>query len=174
MMKITAHTNSGIAVADSPPTEIRRSRTLPSWMRRDHAAEDGERHDDDEGQQRELAPRPRARRRGPPTRGGRCAGDSPRSPVRKLAIQSQYCDDQRAVGAQLLVERVDRRLVGERARGSAAPTSPGSTWAARKITMLRMNSVIRPRATRLARKRAMAGSPSLRPGLPLRPSAPPA
>ena len=35
-------------------------------------------------------------------------------------------------------------------------TSPGSTWAAKKITMLSSNSVIRPRPTRLARNRAMA------------------
>ena len=34
-MKITAHTNSGMAVADSPPTEIRRSRMLPSFVAAD-------------------------------------------------------------------------------------------------------------------------------------------
>src|SRR5688500_9519549 len=36
-------------------------------------------------------------------------------------------------------------------------TSPGSTWAARKITTLRSRSVMRPSPKRLARKRAMAG-----------------
>ena len=88
--------------------------------------------------------------------GGRWPTDSPRSPVRKLVIQSQYCTiSGRSVPSSSLSSSTDAWSAnGPRIRRA---TSPGSTWAARKITMLRMNSVIRPRPMRFARKRAMAG-----------------
>ena len=61
MITSTAQTNSGMAVADSPPIEITRSRRLPSFQRREHPAEIAERHDDDEREQGELGRVPEGR-----------------------------------------------------------------------------------------------------------------
>ena len=123
-------TNSGIAVADRPPTEMTRSAGLPACSAANTPPRIAERHDDDERQHRELErvrQRRRARRDDRPLEGERAC----RGRRAGVADPVEYCGQQRLVGAELLVERVDR--LGERtARGSPRPTLPGSTCVPKK------------------------------------------
>ena len=111
----TAHTNSGIAVAERPPTEISAVARLPSLQRGDHAAEDPERHDEHERQTGELGG---VQQRGPddrPQTGRFVETEAPRGRrSRSLRASRSSCTTSGPVGPQLLVERVDGRLVGER------------------------------------------------------------
>src|SRR5215207_1203355 len=162
-MKITAHTNSGIAVAERPPTEMMRSRALPSCMAAytPPAIASGTTM-----MKASSASLPEATSGSISTSDtSRFRIDSPRSPVKTPEIQSQYCTtSERSVPSCSFITSTEAWSAnGPRTR---RPTSPGSTWAARKITMLSTSSVISPRAARFARKRAMVCSSLGRSSLP--------
>ena len=81
--------------------------------------------------------------------GRRKACDSPKSPVSTPPIQSRYwVTSGRSVPSSLFSAATARASAnGPRTR---RPTSPGRTDDMAKMTTLRMKSVTRPRATRLA------------------------
>ncbi len=114
-MKSTAQTNSGIAVADRPPTEIRRSRKLPSFIAATTPPTIASGTTMMKASSASLPEATIASTMMSDTgrfwrgRLAEIAGHEARDPVPVLR-------DQRLVGAQLLAQRVDRGLVGERAQ----------------------------------------------------------
>src|SRR5918998_3745582 len=87
-MKNTAQTNSGIAVAESPPTEIRRSRKLPSWIAAVTPPAIASGTTITNASSASLPEATSGSNRTSDT--GRFWTDSPRSPVTKFENQSQY------------------------------------------------------------------------------------
>jgi hypothetical protein len=87
-MKRTAQTNSGMAVADRPPTEIRRSRKLPSFIAARTPPVIASGTTMTNASSASLADATIGSASTSDT--GRLLTDSPRSPVTKLVIQSQY------------------------------------------------------------------------------------
>ena len=115
-MKITAQTNSGIAVADRPPTEMSAVARRALVHGGEDAAEDRERHDDDERQQRQLGrghQRVEHDVRHRPVHGttevAEVAGDEARR------SSPRYCTISGRSVPSCWLSCVDRGLVGERA-----------------------------------------------------------
>ena len=83
-------TNSGTAVSDSPVIVIARSASRAEAKRRDHAAEDAQRDDEDERERSQLERVDK--RRAQETLDGYpvYCSDSPKSPRTKCEIQSAY------------------------------------------------------------------------------------
>ena len=148
MISTTAQTNSGIAVADNPPTVMNRSRNLPSWRAANTPPRIASGTTMMNASTASLAEFLIAGPITSPT-GRRNACDSPKSPVRTPPIQSRYCvTSGRSVPSSSLSAATARASAnGPRTR---RPTSPGRTADMAKMTTLRMKSVTRPRATRLA------------------------
>ena len=112
-MNSTAHTNSGIAVADRPPTEMTRSRAVPSCSAAITPPKIASGTTMTKASSASLAEATSGLKMTSLT--GRSPWtDVPRSPVTKLEIQSQYCVISGRSVPSLLVERVDRPLIGER------------------------------------------------------------
>ena len=125
---------------------------LARVQRRDHAAQDAERHDDDERQERELE---RLRHGGRDQVADRALEGERGAEVavQDVADPGRVLRQQRLVGAELVVERVDR--LG-RANGPSIdrPGLPGRMCVPMKIRTDRTQRVTSPSARRRAMKRA--------------------
>ncbi len=157
-MRTIPVTNSGTTASESPVTVIARSTSLPTLQGGDHAAEDADGDDEHEGEQRELERvhervadevRDRARRRCRtcPCRPGGSRRASPSS-------ASGAAGRSRAPGSAA-------STAASSANGPriARPGFPGRTCAPTKTITLKSQSVTTARASRRARKTAMASCP---------------
>ena len=162
MIRTMPVTNSGTVASDSPVTVITRSAGRLTCSAANDAADDAERHDDHERDRRELE---RVDERVADE-----LGDGSLEHVRRAHVALHEAAEpvpvrleERVVVAELLVQRDDAGVVGERPEDRAAGIA-GSTCAATKTITLRSQSVMSARPRRRRTKRVTCGDGPGAPG----------
>src|SRR3954451_15721935 len=158
---MTAQTNSGMAVADRPPTEMMRSLGRPSCSEANTPPRIASGTTMMNASTASLAEWASAGQMMLDT-DWPMATEVPMSPCRRPVIQSQYWakTDWSVPSLWLSASTACWEASGPRTR---RPTSPGSTCAPKNTPTLSSHSVIRPRRTRLPMKRVMASGHQARP-----------